>query len=173
MRRFLFFPLIIFSFIMGLMPVTLWAGPALAQSHHENLQIKNIWARATPPGVMTGVAYFTIMNIGTVADRLVGVESTIAKKAQMHTHLMADNIMRMRHVKKIDVMPNMPLTLRPGGYHIMLIGLKKSLSPGEHFPLTLIFENAGKIKVVAKVHKKIKKPDSSPGMNHGLEHGHN
>ena len=62
-------------------------------------------------------------------------------------HLMEGDVMRMRAVKAIEVNPGEPVTLKPGGLHVMLMGLKAQLKDGEQFPLTLTFEKAGSVAV--------------------------
>ena len=165
MRRFLF--------VTALAVLSAFTGPAFADNNKiGNIHIENAWARTTPPGVPNGAAYMTLMNRGKTPDRLIKVISPVAKKAEMHTHLMAGNIMRMRQVMSIDVMPGMPLTLRPGGYHIMLLGLNGPLKIGDRFPLTLIFEKNGKVKIDVEVGKKNKKSESGSDKIINHKHGH-
>ena len=82
---------------------------------------------------------------------------------------MDGNIMRMRPVPGIDVAPGKPVELKPGGLHIMLVGLTRPLQAGESFPLTLTFQNAAPVTVIVKV-----APAGAPGPGgmHGGAHGH-
>ena len=125
------------------------AGTAIAQT--SELVIKNVWARAMPGGAQTGAAYATI--ISPTADRLTAVSSPVAKTAQLHTMSMDDGIMRMRAVEGIDVPAGQAVTLKPGGFHIMLEGLNQPLHEGQSFPLTLTFEKAGQRQVTVPVAK--------------------
>jgi len=111
------------------------------------------WARASAGRAYNGAAYFTILNRGTRADRLIGSNTLIAKKAELHEHRMADGIMRMREVKGgLAISAGGKLSFAPRGYHVMLAGLAKPLKAGEGFMLTLVFERAGRITIHVVVH---------------------
>ena len=127
--------------------------PAQARDAHKygGLIVKDVWSRATP--ARNGVAYMTIFNHGGGMDRLVAVESDVAKRVELHTHSMKDGVMRMRRISAIEVHPGEPAVLAPGGNHVMLMGLHKSLKEGQTFTVNLVFEKAGKIAVEVAVHK--------------------
>ncbi len=123
------------------------AGAALAQP--ANLEVKDAWARATPGQATTGVAYLTIVS--PTADRLTAISSPAAKKAELHTMSMTGDIMQMRAIDGVDVPAGKPVSLKPGGTHIMLIGLNQPLRAGQSFPLTLTFAKAGPREVKVAV----------------------
>jgi periplasmic copper chaperone A len=125
------------------------AGAALAQT--GQLQVENAWARATPGRSETGAAYVTIQS--ATADRLVGASTPVAKKAELHTMEMSGMVMKMRPIAGVDIPAGQPVTLAPGGVHIMLLGLKQPLKAGQSFPMTLTFEKAGKRMVNVAVEK--------------------
>ena len=127
--------------------------PAQAGDAHKygGLMVKEVWSRAT--SARNGVAYMTIFNHSGGMDRLVAVESDVAKKAELHTHSMNDGVMRMRRISAIEVHPGEPAVLAPGGTHVMLMGLHKILKEGQPFTMSLVFEKAGKIEVDVAVHK--------------------
>jgi periplasmic copper chaperone A len=127
----------------------LTANAASAQT--GQLEVDNAWARATPGKSATGAAYVTIRS--PTADKLVAASSPVAKKAELHTMSMSGMVMKMRPVAGIDIPAGQPVTLAPGGYHIMLIGLAKPLAAGQSFPLTLTFEKAGSRTVNVAVEK--------------------
>jgi periplasmic copper chaperone A len=122
---------------------------ALAQT--GELQISSPWARATPGNAENGAAYVTILS--PAADRLVSVLSPVAKKAELHTMSMAGMVMQMRPLAGLDIPAGQPVTLKPGGDHVMLLGLNRPLREGQSFPLTLTFENAGAREVMVAVGK--------------------
>lgn len=95
----------------------------------------------------------TLVNTGKAMDRLVGASGDISATVELHTHLMEEGMMKMRPIKAIEVKPGKPATLKPGGLHIILIGLKKPLIAGQTFPLRLRFEKAGEIPVDVTVRK--------------------
>ncbi|HJU21741.1 MAG TPA: copper chaperone PCu(A)C [Casimicrobiaceae bacterium] len=134
--------------------VALSIGDGAAQTRDyalHDLRIEHPYAIATPPGARTGGAYFTIHNGGASADRLVHVASPVAKSAEVHSMTMDGNVMRMRAVPALDIPAGASVALRPGGYHVMLMGLAHPLIRGASVPLTLTFEKAGTIDVVADV----------------------
>ncbi|HEX3350685.1 MAG TPA: copper chaperone PCu(A)C [Acetobacteraceae bacterium] len=107
----------------------------------EPITVSHAWARATPPPLKTSAAYMSLATSGP-ADRLIGVSTPIAATAQVHESIRDGAVMKMRPVSGVQIVPGKPATLSPGGYHIMLTGLKQPLTAGQTFPLTLTFEHA-------------------------------
>jgi hypothetical protein len=124
---------------------------AFAAAAHDykvgELKIDHPWARATPGAIKTGAVYFSVTAQGDMPDRLIAVETPRAAKAEMHTQIMDGDVMKMRPVTAIEVNPGEPTVLKPGGLHIMLIGLTAPMREKERFPMTLTFEKAGKVEV--------------------------
>ena len=129
--------------------ILLLAGAASAQT--GSLALKNAWARATPGRAETGAAYLTIEAAGP--DRLTGVSTPVAGKAELHEMSMQGDIMKMRSLAAIDLPAGRTVVLKPGATHIMLMGLRRPLRVGESFPLTLEFEKAGQREVNVVVEK--------------------
>jgi periplasmic copper chaperone A len=125
------------------------AAGAAAQT--GDLQVTNAWARATPGGAQTAGAYVTILS--PTGDRLAGAATPAAQKAELHSMTMDGNVMKMRQVDGIDLPAGQAVTLKPGGYHIMLTGLAQPLAEGQTFPLTLTFDKAGAREVTVTVQK--------------------
>jgi periplasmic copper chaperone A len=115
------------------------ASAAMAQT--SQLEVSNAWARATPGKAENGAAYLTIQS--PTSDRLMSVSSPVAKKAELHSMSMEGMVMKMRPLAGVDIPAGQPVTLKPGGQHIMLEGLGAPLREGQSFPLTLTFEKAG------------------------------
>lgn len=109
------------------------------------------WARPSIGTAGMSAAYFTITD-GGPADRLVGVSTPIAGSADIHESLEENGVMKMRGVAGVALEPGKPVTFRPGGYHVMLMGLKQPLKAGDSFPLTLRFEHAAPLTVNVTVH---------------------
>lgn len=138
---------------------------AWAQEYKKgDLAIDEAWARTTIPN-RPGAAFVTIRNHGESDDRLIGARSPSAARAELHSTIMEDGVMKMRKVETIPVPPGAVAELKPGGLHIMLFELASPLTEGEKFPLTLTFEKAGEIAVMVKV-----KGMTAKSMDHG-EHG--
>lgn len=160
---------------------TLFAGVAGVSAHEHGkkkdmsghhamsagIKVEKAWARATPGLVKNGGAYFTAINSGKQADRIVGVSAGISAKTELHTHLNDNGIMRMRQVKAVDVPAGGTVMFKPGSYHIMFLGLNKPLKKGERFPVTLTFEKAGKKTVEVTV---MGVGAMKGGMNHDMKH---
>lgn len=154
------------------------AGGVSAHSHGEKgeaahhgktampagLAVEKAWARASAGKAANGGAYVTILNGGKEGDRLVAAESGVAKKVEIHTHRNDNGIMRMTRVDGIEIAAGSVVTMRPGGYHVMLMGLNNPLKQGEKFSLTLVFEKAGKKTVdVAVMGVGTMSPETAPG----------
>lgn len=113
----------------------------------STIHVERAWSRASAGQARSGAAYMTLVNHGQAADRLVRVAGAVAEKAELHSHVMDGDVMRMRPIAAIEVNPGEPSVLKPGGLHVMLIGLKAPLKAGESFVLDLTFEKAGTIQV--------------------------
>jgi hypothetical protein len=126
------------------------AAPAFAQS--SSIQVEKPWTRATPAGATTGAVYLTIDNKSGAADRLTGASSDVADKLQIHEMKVVNGVMQMREVPGgLQVPAKGAVVLKPGSYHVMLIGLKNPLKAGDSFPLTLVFEKAGNVSITVPV----------------------
>src|SRR5215469_15763057 len=122
-------------FLLILFAGLFWA--ATASAADPAIRIDKAWARATMQPGATGVVYLTVSNSGPAAD--------------LHIMVMEGTVMQMRPVDALDVKPGDTVQLKPGGLHIMLTNLKEALKQGEHFPLVLDFEKAGRIEVQVTV----------------------
>ena len=132
-------------------------GPGLADSHGnkkhghgmmkkmgptmEGLTVKDGWARASTPGAKNGAAYVTIMNHGMKSDALISVVSDVSAKVELHSHKKVGGVMRMRRVLSVPIPAHSVAELKPGGDHIMLMGLKRQLKVGDYMILTLKFQS--------------------------------
>jgi len=116
------------------------------------LEISQPWARATPAGAPAGGGFLKITNTGTSPDRLISAKSPVADIVQVHEMKMDGSVMRMREVEKgLEIPAGGTVTLAPGGYHLMMMGLKGPLKQGTNVPVTLVFEKAGKIEIELSV----------------------
>ena len=107
--------------------------------------IDNARARFTTTDL--GAVYFDIRVTGA-GDALVAASAEIAEDAQLHEIATVDGSAMMREVAGgIPIAPGGSVSLRPGGYHVMLLGVAEVPAPGETFALTLDFERAGRVTV--------------------------
>ncbi len=123
-------------------------GAAFAQAAPAVL---DAWARPTVQGQNNGGGYLRIDNGKGAADRLLGASAEVATSVELHSMTMEGDVMRMRKLDAIDVPAGGTVELKPGGLHLMLMGLKAPLAAGASFPITLKFEKAGEVKAQAKV----------------------
>lgn len=135
-----------FRSVSRLLPISLfWIASAVMAA--DAVQVTDAWARATVPGQKVAGAYMQIVS--AVDAKLVGVGSPVAGSAEVHWMKMEGGIMRMRAIDALDLPAGEVVELAPGGYHIMLFGLKQPLTAGERLALTLEFETSagGKLQV--------------------------
>ena len=117
-----------------------------------NVSVIDPYSRATPTGAMTGAGYMNIKNIGEEDDRLISVSCGCASKAEVHEMSNNNNIMSMRHMTEGLLIPARgEVTLKPGSYHIMFMGLKKSFVADDTVKATLTFEKAGEVTISLNV----------------------
>ncbi|QRX83934.1 copper chaperone PCu(A)C [Glaciimonas sp. PAMC28666] len=150
------------AFVIG---ASIFSASAFAQDYKIGaLKINHPYARATVPGQSSGGAYISIENTGSTADKLIGTTSPAAKSVEIHTMKMDGNIMKMREAGEVELNPMSTVAMAPGGgFHIMLMGLTKPLKAGDQFPMTLIFQKAGKINVSVSV-------EDTSGMTNTMHH---
>ncbi|MGO9544686.1 MAG: copper chaperone PCu(A)C [Rhodomicrobium sp.] len=132
---------------------------AFAAQAHEyrqgDLTIGHPWARPTAGTNKLGAAYLTVKNGGAEADTLLSASSPDAAKAEIHEHIHdANGVMRMRPVEGgLKIPAGETVEFKPGGYHIMLIGLNHNFEEGHAIPLKLSFAHAGDVNVEVKIEK--------------------
>ena len=126
----------------------------LAAHAHEfklgAITIGHPYARATAAGQPTGGGFLSFTNAGP-ADKLVSITADVSKSVELHTMTMEGDVMRMRQVDAIELAAGKTVELKPGGYHVMFVGLKAPLKAGDKFPAKLKFEKAGEVDVTFNV----------------------
>ena len=133
--------------------VVLLGAAAAAQGQVE---ARAAWVRATVLGQTTAGAYMQL-TIGERAN-LVGVESPAAAGAEVHETRMEGKVMRMRAVPRLELIPGKTVELKPGGYHIMLLELKRPLKKGEVVPIRLKLEMKDKSIRTLEVRAEVREP---------------
>jgi copper(I)-binding protein len=110
------------------------------------LTLTDLWTRATPPSAPTAGGYLTIENTGAEADRLIGIASPTAARAEVHEMTTKDGTMTMRPVAAgIEIPAGQTVALAPGGFHIMFMDLKEPFVEDGDVPVTFTFETAGSV----------------------------
>jgi periplasmic copper chaperone A len=142
--------------------------PALAEGQATGeVKVGYPWTRPTPGTTIPGVGYMTLENHGPADDRLLAAESPAAGTVTMHRTEVEGGVARMLPQEEgIAIPAHGSVSLEPGGYHLMLSGLKAPLTLGQSIPLTLAFERAGRVTVELKVER----PSAARG-EHGAHQG--
>jgi copper(I)-binding protein len=141
---------------------------ASALTHAHSFKVGDIdighpYARATGPGQPTGGGYLKLENKGR-DDRLLSARAAVSASVELHSMTMEGDVMRMRQVEGVALPAGQTVELKPGGYHIMFVGLKAPLKDGDKFPMTLKFEKAGEVEVTVNV--------EAPKAGAAAEHKH-
>lgn len=158
------------SFKSFLFAGALAALPGLATAH---VVIEDAYARASSAMAQSGAVFMSIYNHNDHADVLIGAESDVAERIELHTHVQtAEGVMRMTEVEGgIPLGADETVLLERGGLHIMLLGLTRPLEHGDTFPLRLIFETSEPVEIEVPVDLE-RMPAQGGGMQHDHGHGH-
>ena len=130
----------------------------------EGLHIKAPWIRSTAPGVPSSAAYFIIKNNTDKDISLTAAKSDIAERVEIHEHSMKDGLMKMQQVNGIVIPKQSSTEFKPGGYHVMFMGLKDSVKEGQKVSIILVFDDGSEQRIQAVAKKK--------ATDHSHEHKH-
>jgi copper(I)-binding protein len=122
-----------------------------AGSAGPQFRVEDAWTRPVPAAGGNGAVFMRLVNAGNEADQLVGGESPLASAVEVHKTTMEEGVMRMEHIPGLEVPPKGEVLLKPGGYHVMLIDVDRSLAPGDILPITLRFEKTAEIEIDVEV----------------------
>jgi copper(I)-binding protein len=140
--------------LRSLLVVALLMGASLAHAapayRKGVLEVDQPWSRPAAAG-MTGAGFMTETNRGKTADALVSVQSSAARKVEIHRSSMAGGVISMQRQDRVSIPPGGSVTFGPGGYHLMLIGLARPLKAGDRAPATLTFASGARIEVAFAV----------------------
>ncbi|MBU4435012.1 MAG: copper chaperone PCu(A)C [Alphaproteobacteria bacterium] len=145
---------------------TAWAPAAWAGDYKVgSITVQSPWSRPAQAG-MNGVGFMTLVNTGAKPVTLTAIESPLAAKVELHQSSMANGVMTMRRQDTTTLAAGGKLELSPGGYHLMLLGLKQPLKVGQKAPLTLVFADGQRVTVDLTV--RLTPPNAATGgmMDH-------
>ncbi len=118
----------------------------------NDVMVKGAFARASAmPTAKAGAVYMTLSNQAAAPDKLVQITTESASTAEVHETVEKDGVATMRPIESLEIPVGGSVELKPGGYHVMLMGLKAPLKKGDMIMLQLEFEHAGKVDVMAHV----------------------
>ncbi len=115
------------------------------------ISVENAWARPVPAAGGNGAVFFRLVNAGNEADQLLGGESPVAGTVEVHKTSMEEGVMKMEHIPGLEVPAKGEVLLKPGDYHVMLIDVNTTLTPGDTLPITLSFEKSGEMNLEVEV----------------------
>ena len=122
----------------------------------------NVWVRATVPAQQVTGAFMTLTSVSDLK---------LVSAVEIHQMSMENNVMQMRALPDGLALPKrVPVELKPGGYHLMLMGLKTQMKAGARVPLTLIFESSNKKKITLKLDADIKDMTAKGNGESGMAH---
>jgi len=134
--------------LLGLL-IAIISPPTIAEAPPA-LVVTDAYASAVPPGQPIGAVYLTLTNDSAQPRTLVAASSPDAQAVELHSHVHEGGMMRMRRVERIEIPAGGSVSLEPGGLHLMLIGLKGDLKPGDQVWLTLDFDDGSKLQAPAQ-----------------------
>lgn len=169
------------TLLLALLALLLTVVACNSGSAAKGVTAENVWARpakmmaadtmnqdmATPTSDMGGgmgdmagmqhsgansAVYMLLKNNGDAADRLVAAHADVAGTIEVHETIMEGDVMKMQPVQGgLEVPAKGQVELKPGSYHVMLIGLTKDLNVGDKFPLTLDFASGQTLQLEVPV----------------------
>ena len=117
----------------------------------DDIRIENTFARAAIPGMHMSGAFMVIHNDGDTEHLLVDATSSAARHVELHAHIEEDGMMRMRRMAHFHLKPGQAKTLKPGGLHIMLMGLQEEMKEGSNITVELIFQDDSRTLITVPV----------------------
>ena len=135
----------------ALKPQTIMGVATTTTAATSSLVATEAYARAVPPGQTNSAVFMQLQNTDRQAHALVKAASPVAKVVELHNHLNENGVMKMRQVEQIELPAGKTVALKPGSFHIMLIGLNKPLKVGEIVELSLSFEDGTSLQLSAPV----------------------
>ena len=151
------------SLVHLLMPWLLFGvGAAIAAPPVQQqgiVQVEGAWVRSTVPS-QQGTGGFMKLTARQPMT-LIGVATPVAGVAEVHEMKMEGDLMKMRAIQALELPAGKTVELKPGGYHLMLMDLKRVLPPGSTVPLTLLLRNAAGVE--SRVEFKVPVGVQAPG----------
>ncbi|WP_151669375.1 copper chaperone PCu(A)C [Nitrincola schmidtii] len=131
---------------------------------NDAITIEEPFARAVPPGQPNSAAFMSLHNSSDADVRIISATSNVSNVTELHTHTDVDGVMQMRQIDAIDIPAGGTTELKPGGLHVMLIGLNQNLAEGDSVEVTLNFEDGTERLLEVPVKHVM------PMMNHQHKH---
>lgn len=140
------------------------------------VSVEQGYVRASAPGMNTGAAFLTLHNAAMAPVSLIGAQTPAANSTELHNHVEQDGILQMRQVAAIEIPAQGSVSLKPGGYHLMLMGLKAPLEEGGEMELLLEFSSGQRAQLrlpIKKIHGQMTPKQMHQGEHSMPEKTHN
>lgn len=135
-----------------------------------DLEVKTPWVRGTVVGQKATGAFMELSS--PAGTTIVGASSPVAGITEIHEMKMDGDVMKMRPLPRLDVPAGKPVSLVPGGYHVMLLDLKQQLKKGDVVPLTLQVESKDKKLTTVEVKAEVRDLTAGTPAASEPKHGH-
>jgi copper(I)-binding protein len=141
------------------------------------IYVKKAYIRSSIPGSSVSSSYMIIENNGEKTVTLLGANSKISPRIEIHQHSMSDGMMRMRQLDSIDIHAKQSIVLQPSGLHLMLFDVKKPLQAQQKIELTLNFSNRSPVIIQVPVYsllqeKKAREATANLAVKQPHQHHH-
>jgi len=140
-----------FTTIISAAAIGLLSTTAFAQPNLGDLSFNDPWIRGSVPGQKNGAGYLVIDNKSNQSGALTAITSDRADRVELHTIIREGGVTKMREVQEIPIPANGSVSLQPGGYHVMFIGLTQAFIAGESVPVMLNFADGQTTEVTFDV----------------------
>lgn len=158
------------TFVTFVLLAAALASMTAASATAADVEVKSAWVRGTVPAQMMSGAFMDLTSKNGAT--LVGVSTPVADEATVHEMKLEGGVMKMREASRLALPAGKTVALKPGGYHIMLMGLKQQLKPGDNVALTLKLEGKnGKMESVA-VNAEVRALNEASESSHDHMHMH-
>ena len=145
------------------------SSPVASQRSQAAVVVQGAWVRATVPGQPVAAAYMQLQAQKSGLT-LTALRSPVAASVQLHDMQMQGEVMRMSEIKKLTLVVGQAVSLRPGGKHIMLIGIKQALAAGDSVPLELLFSNGRRLQLNIPVLNTAPTAGAEPAESDAMVH---
>ncbi|MCZ7566495.1 MAG: copper chaperone PCu(A)C [Burkholderiales bacterium] len=127
------------------------------------------WVRGTVAPQRSTGAFMKIVSPSDAA--LVGAASPAAKQVEIHEMAMVNNVMRMRPIKELALPAGKEVELKPGGYHVMLMGIERQFKKGDVIPITLSIRGKDGTVQTVEVEAEVRELGAAAAPKPPMEHG--
>lgn len=147
-----FMKLLSAALLVGVLALNAESDMFLSHAGEKNsMMVSDAWSRARPADAIIGGAFATLHNMEDEEDRLVAASSPVADRVEIHSSAMKDGVMSMFRIEELVIPAGETIMMKPGSFHVMLMGLKEPLTKGKEFPVTFNFAHAGEVTVTVHV----------------------